>query len=292
MATDSSDTSVFDVSNLSEMGYSRVLLYATVFALVVLYLIPIETGLVTSLKSSPLGSLPYLPPAPSGFSLVHWNNAFNQLVSGLINSFILAIPATVLSAFIGSVAAYGLTNLSWRRKTLILTLFIAGIFIPYQAVLIPLSKFWAVYFPIHKQFGTYGQLLELIISHVAYGIPITVLLFRTYYKDIPTEMLEAAELDGASAFGIYRRIILPLSGPMFAVTLIYQFTQVWNDLLFALVVMGPGPGAPVTIPLAQLGASLSNVGFGIRMAGAFIAAFPTLLVYVMFGDQFAEGVAT
>ncbi len=292
MATDSNDTSVFDVSNLSKMGYTRVLLYATVLALVVLYLLPIETGLMTSIKSDALGSLPYFPPAPSGLTFVHWSDAFSQLVSGLINSFILAIPATILSAFIGSIAAYGLTNLSWRYKATFLTLFIAGIFIPYQAVLIPLSQFWAIYFPIHNLFGTYGQLIELIISHVAYGIPITMLLFRTYYKDIPTEMLEAARLDGASAFGIYRRIILPLSGPMFAVTLIYQFTQVWNDLLFALVIMGPGPTSPVTIPLAQLGASLTNVGFGIRMAGAFIAAFPTLLVYIMFGDQFAEGVAT
>lgn len=280
----------------------RLLLYGVLVALIGFYLLPIETGLMTSLKSDPLSTAPFLPPGPDGFTLEKWGSAFSQLATGLGNSLVLAVPATVLSALLGSTAAYGLTTLDWRGQIPILVLFVAGIFIPYQAVLIPLSKFWAVYLPLDELLDVlwglpmlepyHGDLLALIISHVAYGIPITTLLFRTYYRNFSDEMIEAARLDGATPIRIYWRIILPLSVPMFAVTLIYQFTQVWNDLLFALVVMGPGGGAPVTVPLSQLGASLSEIGFGVRMAGAFIAALPTIVVYILFGEQFAKGVAT
>jgi len=280
----------------------RVGLYAVLVALVAFYLAPLEIGLVTSLKTDALASAPFLPPGPSGFTLDEWATAFDALKDGLVNSVLLAVPATVLSALLGSMAAYGLTTLDWRGQVGVFALFLAGIFIPYQAVLIPLSKFWSVYMPLDEILwplwqlpvlaSYHGDLLALIISHAAYGVPICTLLFRTYYRDISTEMVEAARLDGATAYTIYRRIILPLSVPMFAVTLIYQFTQVWNDLLFALVIMGPGEGAPVTVGLTNLGSSLTDVGFAVKMAGAFMAALPTIIVYVIFGDQFAKGVAT
>ncbi|GAD51572.1 inositol transport system permease protein [Halarchaeum acidiphilum MH1-52-1] len=287
-----------DTTDSTGTDWRRVGLYAVLVLLVVFYLLPLWTGLMTSIKIDALSTAPFLPPAPSGFTAIHWTRAAHALAGGLVNSLILAIPGTILSALLGSMAAYGLTTLEWRYQIPVLVLFIAGIFIPYQAVLIPVSKFWAVYLPL-GQYGAavgipkwLGDLTGLIITHVAYGIPICTLLFRTYYKDFSDEMVEAARLDGATTHRIYRRIILPLSVPMFAVTLIYQFTQIWNDLLFALVIVGPGKGAPVTVPLAQLGASLSDVGFGIRMAGAFVAALPTIIVYVLFGDQFAEGVST
>jgi len=280
----------------------RVGLYGVLVALVVFYLVPLEIGLVTSLKANPLASLPFAPPTPSGFTLEEWGRAFGALQSGLVNSLLLAVPATVLSALLGSMAAYGLTSLQWRGQVGVFALFLAGIFIPYQAVLLPVSRFWSVYAPLEEWLSVlwllpflheyHGELLTLVVTHVAYGIPICTLLFRTYYKEFSTEMVEAAKLDGAGAYRIYRRVVLPLSLPMFAVTLIYQFTQVWNDLLFALIIMGPGDGAPVTVGLTNLGSSLSDPGFAVTMAGAFIAALPTILVYVLFGEQFAEGVAT
>ncbi|QLC34312.1 carbohydrate ABC transporter permease [Halarchaeum sp. CBA1220] len=287
-----------DTTSLTGDSWRRTALYAVLVLLVVFYLMPLWTGLMASIKADVLATAPFLPPAPGGFTTIHWTRAANALAGGLMNSLILAVPATILSALLGSMAAYGLTTLDWRYQVPVLMLFIAGIFIPYQAVLIPLSKFWASIVPISDLVGIVGlqgwvgDLIGLIITHVAYGIPICTLLFRTYYKDFNDEMVEAARIDGASTHRIYRRIILPLSVPMFAVTLIYQFTQIWNDLLFALVLVGPGAGAPVTVPLSQLGASLSEVGFGIRMAGAFVAALPTIIVYVLFGEQFAKGVAT
>jgi len=288
----------------SELGYptERVALYVVLGGLVAFYLSPIETGLMTSLKADPFSSAPFLPPV-EGFTTAKYARAFEQLAKGFVNSFILTIPATALSALLGSMAAYGLTNVDWKGQIGVLALFIAGIFIPYQAVLIPVSKFWGSIVPLETWFQPvwllvpgieqyHFNILELIVTHVAYGLPICTLLFRTFYLDLNDEMIEAARLDGASIARIYRRIVLPLSGPMFAVVLIYQFTQIWNDLLFALVLVGSGDGAMVTVILAQLGNNLSSVGIGLKMAGAFLTALPTLLVYIFFGEQFAEGIAT
>ena len=287
-------------------GY-RVALYAVLLAVLAFYLTPIETGLVTSVKTDQalLDTLPFAPPGPGGFTLEYWSLAIDALLRGMGNSLLFAVPATVLSAFLGSLAAYGLTVGDWgdRLKLPILALFVAGIFIPYQAVLVPLSQFWGQYVQLGQNLGflwalgidkAYSGIIELIVTHVAYGIPICTILFRAYYKTVNEEMIESARLDGASLYRVYRRIVLPLSTPMFAVVLIYQFTQIWNDLLFTLVLVSTesSPAAPVVLILAGLGLSMEGTNFPLRMAGAFFAALPTLAVYVLFGDEFAEGVTT
>jgi len=284
----------------------RIGLYAVLIALIGFFLAPIETGLVTSLKTSAAvtNTSPYAPPLGGQFSLAKWQTAFDQLSSGLFNSVLMAVPATVFSALLGSMAAYGLTQISWKGQIPILALFVAGIFIPYQAVLVPLTQFWSIYFPIDDLLwfiwespaipADYADLLKLIITHIAYGIPICTILFRSFYKSMSIEMIEAARLDGASIRRIYRRIVFPLSTPMFAVVLIYQFTQIWNELLFALILISSGSSeaAPVTLILAGLGEAQQGTDFGLRMAGALLTALPTLVVYVLFGEEFAEGAAT
>lgn len=286
----------------------RVALYAVLIAFAVFYLIPIGTGLMTSITdpASYTGQSPYLPPLEplldgSGtFSLQPWSNALDGLASGLINSVILVVPATVLSGLLGSMAAYGLTNVDWRGQVGVYALFIAGIFIPYQAVLVPLTQFWYNVVPLRALWlplaelplvaEHHWKLIALIITHTAYGIPICTLLFRAHYKKLSGEMIEAARLDGASVARIYRRIVLPLSVPMFAVVFIYQFTQVWNDLLFALTIVQFGDASVVTQELVGIGVSQSGTNFPLRMAAALIAALPTLVVYILFGDKFAKGV--
>ncbi|TKX56929.1 carbohydrate ABC transporter permease [Halorubrum sp. SS7] len=291
---------------LAEVDGYRVLLYLGLLGILAFFMIPIESGLVTSFKTSTgvTGSLPFAPPTGSTFTLEKWRTAFDALGRGLINSALYAIPATVISALLGSFAAYGLTQSDWKQryKAPVLALFVAGIFIPYQAVLVPLSQFWSM-IPLQDALGflwalginnDYTGIFELIVTHVAYGLPICTVLFRSYYKNMSEEMIEAARLDGASIRRIYRRIVLPLSGPMFAVVLIYQFTQIWNDLLFTLVLVQTesSAAAPIVLILAGLGTSLEGQDFALRMAGAFIAALPTLAVYIAFGEEFAEGVAT
>jgi glucose/mannose transport system permease protein len=291
-------------SNDSRFEWNRIALYAVLLGMVAFYLSPLESGIMTAFKTQVAfqETSPFIPPI-TGFTMDAWFEAFDRLRGGLVNSLMFTIPATVLSATIGSLTAYGLTNTNWRGQAFILMLFIAGIFIPYQAVLVPLSQFWANIVNVSDLLGfvwalgidnDYAGLIELSITHIAYGIPMCMVLFRSYYRNRSEEMVESARLDGASILGVYRRIILPLSTPMFAVVLIYQFTQIWNDLLFALILVSSSasPAAPVVLILAGLGQSMEGQDFPLRMAGAFIAALPTLAVYVFFGEEFAEGVAT
>lgn len=282
---------------LERLSARRVALYAVLVGLVAFYLAPLESGLMTAFKtqSAFTGTSPFAPPTIEGFTASPWASAWGRLSSALFNSLAFAVPATILSGTIGSVTAYGLTKIHWRGQVAVFAFFLAGVFIPYQAVLVPLTQLWsAVDLPALlggvPVIGNYTDLLELMITHVAYGIPICTVLFRSYYQSIDDEMLEAARLDGASVYGVYRKIVLPLSGPMFAVTFIYQFTQIWNDLLFALVLVTTRSNNVVTMALNELQGSLVQQ-YNLQMAGAFIAAFPTLLVYVLFAEQFAEGVA-
>lgn len=289
----------------------RIGLYVILLLMAGFYLIPIETGIMTAFTApaSYTGNAPFLPPleplisGTGSFSIQPWINAIAGLSGGLINSFVLVIPATILSGLLGSMAAYGLTTVDWRGQIVIYILFVAGIFIPYQAVLVPLTQFWYNVVPLQSIFVTvaasvpfvaeyHWKLLALIITHTAYGIPICTLLFRAHYKKLSAEMIEAARLDGASITTIYRRIILPLSIPMFAVVFIYQFTQIWNDLLFALTIIQFGDASVVTQELVGIGVSQSGTNFPLRMAAALVAALPTLVIYIFFGDRFAKGVTT
>ncbi|XVH30493.1 carbohydrate ABC transporter permease [Haloferacaceae archaeon DSL9] len=275
----------------------RIGLYAVLLGMIAFYLAPLESGLMTSLKTTQAfeATTPFAPPPPGGLTLDAWAVAFERLQTGLVNSLLMAVPATILSALFGSLTAYGLTNVKWRGQLAVLLLLIAGVFIPYQSVLVPLSLFWSAV-NVGLTFGFVpgvegnGRLIALGITHVAYGIPICTVLFRSYYATLSEDMLEAARLDGASVARIYWKIILPLSVPIFAVTLIYQFTQIWNDLLFALVLITHPSNNVVTISLNQLQGSFLQQ-YNLQMAGAFIAALPTLIVYVLFGEQFAKGVA-
>ena len=294
-------------AQLREMpGGKRLLLYVTLVALAIVYLLPLWVAIATSFKTrvGVTETLPHAPVAPwsDWFTAGNWARAFEILEKGLVNSVILVIPVAVISALMGSMTAYGLTHTKWRGQIPILLVFLAALFLPTQAAIVPLSKFWAIWVPLEEILAPlwslpllhayHGDLFALIITDVAFGLPICTILFRSYYKGLSTEMIEAAKIDGGSIFTVYRRIILPLSGPMFAVTFIYQFTQTWNSFLFPLIIMNTSnhQAAPVTLSLVGLGASLEGINYGVRMAGALLTALPTLLVFLLFGEQFAKGV--
>ncbi|ELZ10051.1 carbohydrate ABC transporter permease [Natrialba aegyptia] len=276
-----------DSSRLPAIGPGRLALYGALLALVIGYLSPLYGGLTTAFKTQEAyrETSPLQPPI-EGITVDPWVTAGGELAMGMINSFALTIPAAVFSALLGSLAAYGLTKVNWRGQAFLLALFLAAVFIPYQAVLVPLRQFWSIVdiSGLHER----GELVELIITHIAYGTPICTVLFRSYYQTLDDELIEAARLDGASLARIYRKIVLPLSVPMFAVTLIYQFTQIWNDFLFALVLLSDRANYVVTLELNALQGAMAT-DYGVQMAGAFIAALPTILVYIMFGEQFAKG---
>ena len=287
-----------------DVSASRVALYGVLAAMVAFYLAPLESGLMTAFKTNQafFSSTPFVPPGPGEFTGSAWFEAWARLQGPLTNlngamanSLLMAVPATVLSALLGSIAAYGLTNVDWRGQTAVLLLFVAGMFVPYQSVLVPLTRFWSIVdlnalLSAVPFLADRAGLIALSVTHTAYGIPICTVLFRAYYATLDESMLEAARLDGATVAGVYTKIVLPLSAPIFAVTLIYQFTQIWNDLLFALVLVSQPSNEVMTIALNKLQGSMVSQ-FNLQMAGAFVAALPTLVVYVLFGEQFADGVA-
>src|ERR1043165_2203486 len=160
------------------------------------------------------------------------------------NSITLVTNSTLLSAVLGSLNGYVLSK--WRvfGERILFPLILFGMFIPYQAILIPLFEFL-------REIQLYGGIPGLIVIHVVYGLPITTLIFRNFYTDIPDEMLEAAAIDGAGFFQIYTHIVFPLSIAGFVVVIIWQFTQIWNEFLFA-VTMTSSDSEPITVGLAQL----------------------------------------
>jgi len=262
----------------------RVTLYSILVLFALLYLMPIYVLVVTGLKSFREVSLTQmwdLPASTSSLRFDSFREAFDTLRPNLLNSFKMAIPATAGSCMLGSINGYVLTKWKFRGSDILFFLLLFGMFIPYQSVLIPLVK-------TLQQLHLYGSIWGLVLTHVIYGIPITTLIFRNYYANIPTELVEAAKMDGASIFGIYRRIIFPLSLPGFVVVAIWQFTSIWNDFLFAVTVTSNPAIQPTTVALNNMAGSFI-VEWNVQMAGALIAALPTLVVYILLGRFFVRG---
>ncbi len=260
---------------------SRIAVYGLLLAFAAFYLMPIWVLLITGLKSYAEATLDAMWHLPSGLYLDSFRQAYKALAPHLKNSVALTVPATILSAMLGSMNGYVLSKWRFRSSEVLFPLLLFGMFIPYQSVLIPLVQ-------TLQKMHLYGSIPGLILVHVIYGIPITTLIFRNYYATVPNELVESAKIDGASFFGIYRWILFPISMPGFAVVLIWQFTSIWNEFLFALVVTQRPATRPVTVALYNLAGSYI-VEWNEQMAGALLAALPTLLVYIFLGRFFIRG---
>jgi glucose/mannose transport system permease protein len=259
---------------------SRLITYALLVIVAVFYLLPIYVIVVTALKSfvEVSHSTPWqLPSAPS---VEAFSNAFSTLAPSFLNSVLLVVPATLLSALLGSLNGYVLSKWRFRGADIIFTLLLFGMFIPYQSILLPLVL-------VLQKIQLYGGIPGLVLTHVVYGIPITTLIFRNYYAAVPTELIEAARIDGASVMGVYRRIMLPISMPGFVVVLIWQFTSIWNEFLFA-VTLTLSDQWPITVALNGLAGSLL-AHYEVQMAGALLTALPPLVIYIVLGRYFIRG---
>ncbi|TMI72837.1 MAG: carbohydrate ABC transporter permease, partial [Bacillati bacterium ANGP1] len=206
---------------------------------------------------------------------------FRGLSNNFWNSVRLAVPATLLSAALGSMDGYVLSKWRFRGSDSLFALLLFGMFIPYQSILIPLVQ-------VLSRIGLYGSIPGLIFVHVVYGIPITTLIFRNYYATVPAELVEAGKIDGAGILGIYRSIMFPISMLAFAVVMIWQFTSIWNDFLFGVIVTPRPAVQPITVALNNLAGSYI-VEWNVQMAGALLAALPTMLLYIVLGRYFMRG---
>jgi glucose/mannose transport system permease protein len=247
---------------------------------VLLFLIPVYVMLVTSFKPLAEADPSRAWRLPAVWTGEGWSAAWSALAPGLWNSVKLAVPGAVISAVLGSMNGFVLSKWRFPGADVVYLLFLFGMFIPYQAVMIPLVQ-------LMTNAHLIGGISGLVLAHVVYGIPICTLIFRNYYASIPNELTEAARVDGAGLLRTYWSVVLPNSAPAFAVTLIWQFTSMWNDFLFAVFLTGPASW-PATVRLNNIAGSMV-VPYSQQMAAALLASFPTLLVYLLLGRFFMRG---
>jgi glucose/mannose transport system permease protein len=255
-------------------------MYVLLVAGMAVFLVPVYMVIVTALKQPAAINLETSWQLPTTWNWGSFAQAWVAFLPKLKNSFVLTVSAALISAIMGSLNGYVLSKWAFRGSKLIFSLMLFGMFIPYQSIIIPLFSFI-------KAIGLYGTIWGLVVVHVIYGLPITTLIFRNYYVDVPDSLVEATSVDGAGFFGIYWNVIFPLSLPGFVVVIIWQFTQIWNEFLFAVTLSKPD-SQPITVALAQL-AGGEAVKWNLPMAGALLAALPTLLVYIIFGRYFIRG---
>lgn len=274
-----------------KISLQRVLLMSVLALFAIWFLTPLYVMLVTSLKDAEqirAGNLLALPSSPT---LEAWAKAWGSACTGVdcgglkpffMNSVLMVLPAVLTSTAIGALNGYVLTKWRFRGSETLFALLLFGVFMPMQVVLLPMSQ-------VLGALGIASSIWGLILVHVVAGIPSTTLFFRNYYVGLPDELIKAAMLDGASFWQIFRRIVLPLSTPILVVTLIWQFTAIWNDFLYGVVFSG-ADSKPITVGLNNLANTSSSVKeYNVDMAAALIAALPTLLVYIVAGKYFVRG---
>jgi len=269
----------------------RICLYALLVALAIVFALPLYVMAANSLK--PLeeirnGNLMALPHA---WTVEPWLSAWSTAQIGVqptglrpyfLNSFLIVVPAVLLSTLIGSLNGYILTQFRFRGSHVLFAAMLFSVFIPYQIVLIPMARTLGI-------LGLAGTIKGLVLVHVVYGIGFTTLFFRNYYAAFPGELVRSARMDGAKFFGVLWRILLPNSAPIIVVTVIWQFTNIWNEFLFGAS-FSDFSSYPLTVALNNLVNSSTGVKeYNVHFAGAFIAAIPTLVVYLVSGKYFVRG---
>lgn len=271
---------------------ARWSLYGILFLFCLYYLIPIYVMVTTSIKDMEeirKGSIVHLP---EGVDLWAWSQAWSEACIGMAcdglkpyfqASMTMAIPAVIISTFIGAINGYIISKWRFKGSEVIFVGLLFGCFIPLQIAILPMSQ-------ILGKLGWAGTSGGLVFAHVIYGIGFTTLFFRNYFVSIPDELVRAAKIDGASFWQIFWKIFLPISTPIITVTVIWQFTNIWNDFLFAVSFATGGDATPITVGLNNLVNTSSAVKYyNIDMAAAIIAAVPTLLVYILAGKYFVRG---
>ena len=269
----------------------RIVLYLLLLLFLLYYIAPLYVMLSTSFKSLDEIRTGNLLSLPQAVSFDAWRRAWSSACTGTTceglqpyfwNSIKMVIPAVAISTVVGAFNGYVFAHWRFRHSEILFTALLVGCFIPFQVVLLPMAG-------LLGKFGLANTTAGLVFVHVIYGTAFTTLFFRNYYVGVPEELIKAARIDGAGFFLIFRKVVLPISGPIFVVCVIWQFTQIWNDFLFG-VVFASGEAQPITVGLNNLVNTSTGVKeHNVNMAAAIIAALPTLLVYLVAGRYFVRG---
>ena len=269
----------------------RAVIYTALILFAIYYLLPLYVMVVNSFK--PLDEIRGggMMNLPQDWTIAPWLSAWSTAQIGVdpsglkpffINSILMVVPAVLISTILGALNGYVLTKWSFKGDSIIFGALLLACFIPFQIVLVPMARILGI-------LGLAGTTPGLVLVHTIYGLGFTTLFFRNYYEAFPTELVRSAQIDGASFFQIFRRIMLPNSAPIFVVTVIWQFTNVWNDFLFG-VSFADFDSIPITVALNNLVNSSTGVKeYNVHFAGAILAALPTLVVYIVSGRYFVRG---
>jgi glucose/mannose transport system permease protein len=253
--------------------------YTALVLLAVFFLVPIYVLVATAFKDPSQVSPSQMWSLPRTLSLDSFREVWPIMKDGFRNSVMLAVPASIISSLLGAANGFVLSKWRFPGADVVFAFILFGMFIPYQAILIPLNRLMSN-LELHNLTG-------LALVHIIYGIPITTLIFRGYFSGISDELIDAAQVDGAGMLRTFAFVALPIALPAFAVAMIWQFTSIWNDFLFGLVLTSRSDW-PVTIALNNIAGS-QVVPFHQAMAAALLASIPTLLVYVLMGRLFMRG---
>lgn len=269
----------------------RLLVYGVLALATAFFLLPLYAMLVTSFKDAEEIRSTSLLALPGSLNWSAWGTAWSTVCTGVDcnglrpffwNSVAMAVPAVLISTVWGALNGYVLSLWKFRGSDTLFGLLLFGVFMPFQVVLLPMSQ-------VLGWLGLSSSITGLVLVHCLAGLAGTTLFFRNYYAAIPKELVNAARMDGASFWQIFWRIVLPLSTPIVMVTLIWQFTNIWNDFLFGVVFSGT-ESKPITVGLNNLANTSSSVkAYNVDMAAAIIAGLPTMVIYVLAGKFFVRG---
>jgi len=272
---------------------ATIMVYSVLLVAAVYYLLPLYVMVVTSLKGLDevrLGNI-FAPPLEITFEpwVKAWTSACTGLYCeglkvGFFNSVFITIPSVIVSIAVGSVSGYGLANWRFKGSDTFFTILLVGSFIPYQVMIYPLVI-------LTTKLGIYSTLYAVIVVHTIFGMPILTLLFRNYFASLPVELFKAARVDGAGFWGIFFRIMMPMSLPIFSVAIILQVTGIWNDFLFGLVFAGLR-NYPMTVQLNNIVNSIQGVReYNVNMAATLLTGLVPLVIYFVSGRLFVRGIA-
>ncbi len=253
------------------------------------WMIPIVGLLITSVRpqddatSSGWWSVFSNPAALTRLTLDNYGDAFTQasLGTAFANSLAISIPATIIPILVAAFAAYAFSFMQFWGRDVLLVLIVALLVIPNQVALVPLLR-------LYGDLGINGTFLAVWLAHIGFGMPLAVYLIRNYMSTLPKEVIESAKIDGASHFQTFWRLIIPMSTPALASFAIFQFLWVWNDLLIALVFIGPGANQPLTIALNSL-LGQQGQGWQLLTAGGFITMLVPIAVFLSLQRYFVRG---
>jgi glucose/mannose transport system permease protein len=281
----------FATSGTWRRSRAKIGVYAVLTLFAAYYLLPLVVVILNSFREVPEIMANGLIAWPQSFQIDGWLDAWGTYCVGgtcegmkrnFYNSLKMTIPATIISTAIGAINGYILSKWKFKGSEILFTCMLLGVFMPGQIALMP----WA--FTLGK-LGLTNSTAGLVLVHTVQGISFTTLFCRNYYLNIPDDLIKAARIDGAGFWRIFRKIILPLSPPILIVTVIWQFTGIWNEFLYA-VVFSSGRQQPITAALIALSANGTTVrNYDVMSAAVLIGALPPLLIYFFGGRYFIRG---